>query len=179
MPKRSLSQHYDNVNIQGKHSTRKQKNGLGMHSILTLPKQKRKYCFELCSTNIRYLVFSLPFHFICFQYVIFILLIHHKEETETGLTVKYMHLHVISRSCSYASLFPSCGSRTCCTHHKMVNKDQGAYNLWRTSECISEGPCQQSGGMSLAVVQESQLRFAPTALEQAPLQLSGSRNTVK
>lgn len=61
----------------------------------------------------------------------------------------------------------------------MVNKDQGAYNLWRISESISAGPCQQSGGMSLAVVQESQLQFAPTALEQAPLQLLGSRNTVK
>ena len=90
-----------------------------------------------------------------------------------------MHLHVISRSCSYSSLFPSCDDRTCCIDHKLFNIDQDVYNLLRKSKYISTGPYQQSGGMSLAVVQESQLLFAPTAPEQAHLQLLGSRNTVK
>jgi hypothetical protein len=35
-----------------------------------------------------------------------------KKEIKTVLTVKYMHLHVMSRSCSYSKLVPSGDKRT-------------------------------------------------------------------
>jgi hypothetical protein len=44
-------------------------------------------------------------------------------------------------------------------------------------KCTNIIPCQQNDGMSIAMVQESQLQFAPIVVEQALLQLLDSRNT--